>query len=67
MVDESKLNQVCYATRGFDEPWTLESYLAVGGYSALSRSLFEMSPEQVLVRRAQVDHRTDTVKLALVK
>ena len=25
------LNKVCYATLGFDEPWTMENYLRVGG------------------------------------
>jgi len=29
-------------------PRSIDDYLAVGGYSALSKSLFEMSPEQVL-------------------
>ena len=30
------------------DPKSLDDYLALGGYSALSRALFEMSPEQVL-------------------
>jgi NADH-quinone oxidoreductase subunit F len=30
------------------DPKSIDEYLALGGYSALSRSLFEMSPEQVL-------------------
>ncbi len=30
------------------DPKSIGEYLALGGYSALSRSLFEMSPEQVL-------------------
>ncbi|MGB2765203.1 MAG: NADH-ubiquinone oxidoreductase-F iron-sulfur binding region domain-containing protein [Candidatus Aminicenantaceae bacterium] len=30
------------------DPRSIENYLAVGGYSALSKSLFEMSPEKVL-------------------
>ena len=32
-----ELNTVCYATLQFDEPWTLESYLKVGGYEALKK------------------------------
>ena len=28
------IDQVCYATRKFDQPWTLENYLATGGYLA---------------------------------
>jgi NADP-reducing hydrogenase subunit HndC len=30
------------------DPKSIDDYLAVGGYSALAKSLFEMSPEQVL-------------------
>lgn len=30
------------------DPRSIDDYLAVGGYSALSKSLFEMSPEKVL-------------------
>ncbi len=30
-------NEVCYATKQFDEPWTLESYLKTGGYEALKK------------------------------
>lgn len=30
------------------DPKSIDEYLALGGYSALSRSLFDMSPEQVL-------------------
>ena len=30
------------------DPRSIDDYLAVGGYSALSKSLFEMSPEEVL-------------------
>jgi NADH-quinone oxidoreductase subunit F len=42
-------NQVCFTTRHFDEPWTLESYRKIGGYEALRRILTEgMSPEGVV-------------------
>ena len=30
------------------DPRSIDNYLAVGGYSALSKALFEMSPEQIL-------------------
>ena len=26
------MNQVCYTTLQFDEPWTYENYLKIGGY-----------------------------------
>ncbi|WP_435105619.1 NADH-quinone oxidoreductase subunit NuoF [Arhodomonas sp. AD133] len=42
-------NEVCYATLQFDEPWTLENYLKVGGYQALKRVLADgMSREDVI-------------------
>ena len=33
--------QVCFDTLQFDEPWTLENYLKVGGYQALKKILEE--------------------------
>ena len=44
-----ELNTVCYATLQFDEPWTLESYLKVGGYEALKKIVNDnMTQEQVI-------------------
>jgi NADH-quinone oxidoreductase subunit F len=40
----AKLDQVCYATRQFDEPWTLENYRKVGGYEAWSKIINEKIP-----------------------
>ena len=41
--------QVCFDTLQFDEPWTLENYLKVGGYEAWKKILTEkMSPEDVI-------------------
>jgi NADH-quinone oxidoreductase subunit F len=41
------------------DPTSIDDYLAVGGYSALSKSLFEMSPEKVLeeIKNAQLRGR----------
>jgi len=36
-----KLNQVCYNTLQFDEPWTYENYVQLGGYSAWQKILDE--------------------------
>ncbi|MBL4762087.1 MAG: NADH-quinone oxidoreductase subunit NuoF [Gammaproteobacteria bacterium] len=42
-------NQVCYTTLKFAEPWTLESYLKVGGYQAWKKILNEkISPAKVI-------------------
>ncbi len=42
-------NEVCYATLQFDEPWTLDNYLEIGGYEALKKVFTErMPPEDVV-------------------
>ena len=44
-----QLNNVCYETLKFDEPWTLENYISVGGYSAWEKILQEnISPGEVI-------------------
>ena len=44
-----KLNQVCYATLGMDQSWSLENYLKVGGYEALKKVIKDgMTPEAVI-------------------
>ena len=45
----TEINQVCYATLGSDQPWTLESYYRVGGWEAWKKILREkIPPEKVL-------------------
>ena len=40
---------VIYTTHGFDQPWTLESYLKVGGYQALRKVLAEkITPDAII-------------------
>jgi NADH-quinone oxidoreductase subunit F len=40
---------VIYTTSGFDQPWTLENYLKVGGYQALRKVLSEkISPDAII-------------------
>jgi NADH-quinone oxidoreductase subunit F len=42
-------NLVCFQTLGMDEPWTLESYLAVGGYEVWKKILAgKMTPDEVI-------------------
>lgn len=44
-----KINNVCYSTLEFDQPWTLENYKRVGGYVAWEKILHEkISPDEVL-------------------
>ncbi len=43
------VNEVCFATLQYDQPWTMESYLKSGGYQALRKILDEkMSPGDVI-------------------
>ena len=39
MIDESKQNLVCFRTLGKDQPWSLQTYIEVGGYSSLKKIL----------------------------
>ena len=42
-------NEVCFATREFDEPWTYENYLKTGGYEAWDKILADkLAPEEVV-------------------
>jgi NADH-quinone oxidoreductase subunit F len=41
--------QVCFATMQFDEPWTLESYLKIGGYSAWRKILAENTDPSLII------------------
>lgn len=48
MIDKN-INQVCYATLGIEDPWSLDNYFKVGGYEALKKIIHEkVSPEQVI-------------------
>ena len=38
------IDQVCYATRKFDEPWTYENYVALDGYSAWRKVIENKTP-----------------------
>lgn len=48
-MNKDKLNQVCYRTLSYDEPWSLATYQKVGGYTALNRILKEkISREKII-------------------
>jgi NADH-quinone oxidoreductase subunit F len=47
------LNQICYATLQFDQPWTLESYRKVGGYEAWLRVLRERIPPEKIIEEVK--------------
>lgn len=41
--------QVCFRTLQFDQPWTLENYRKVGGYSVWQRILKEKTPPEKII------------------
>jgi len=53
MIDENKLNLVCFRTLAKDEPWSLETYLEVGGYSALKKILNEKTPAEEIIEEVK--------------
>lgn len=47
------LNEVCYKTLEFKEPWTLENYLKIGGYEAWKRILKDKPPRAAIVEEVK--------------
>ncbi|MBE2295210.1 MAG: NADH-quinone oxidoreductase subunit NuoF [Phycisphaerales bacterium] len=42
-------NEVCYRTLGLDRPWSIETYMSVGGYEAWKNILAgQLTPDQVI-------------------
>ena len=52
-MKNDELNQVCYATLRFEEPWTLENYKKVGGYEAWTRILREKIPPEKIIEEVK--------------
>ena len=48
-----QLNSVCYETLKFDQPWTLENYISVGGYSAWEKILQENIPPAEVIEQVK--------------
>ncbi len=47
------LNGVCFETLKFDQPWTLENYLGIGGYSAWEKILQQDIPPADIVEQVK--------------
>ena len=43
-----KQKRLVFGSNGYIDPTSIDDYLAVGGYAALARALFKMSPEEVI-------------------
>ncbi|MDD2893942.1 MAG: SLBB domain-containing protein, partial [Halothiobacillaceae bacterium] len=48
--------QVCFATRQFDQPWTLESYLKTGGYQFWRKILAEKTDPAVIIEELKLSN-----------
>ena len=48
-----KLDQVCFATRQFDQPWTLANYYKVGGYEAWKKLLQDKTPPKDVIEEVK--------------
>ena len=48
-----EMNTVCYATLKFDEPWTFENYLKIGGYEALKKILNDKIPQEQVIEEVK--------------
>ena len=49
-------NEVCFRTLHLDKPWSLESYLAVGGYSYWNRILKEKIAPEVIIEELKASN-----------
>ncbi|MEZ5444236.1 MAG: NADH-quinone oxidoreductase subunit NuoF [Gammaproteobacteria bacterium] len=47
------LNQCCYETLQFEQPWTLENYLRIGGYEAWRSILAERTPPDRVIEEVK--------------
>lgn len=48
--------QVCFATRQFDQPWTLESYLKTGGYQSWRKILAEKTDPALIIEELKLSN-----------
>jgi NADH-quinone oxidoreductase subunit F len=46
-------NQVCFTTLQFEQPWTLENYLKVGGYEAWKKILAEKTSQEDIIEEVK--------------
>lgn len=46
-----QLNQICFRTLQFDQPWTLENYRKVGGYEVLEQILRDKPRQETIIEQ----------------
>jgi NADH-quinone oxidoreductase subunit F len=50
------LNEVCYATFQFEQPWALENYYKVDGYKAWKKILAEKIPPESVIEEVKISN-----------
>jgi len=48
-MSKVELDLTCFATLKFDEPWTLENYRAIGGYTAWEKIVKDRTPPNAII------------------
>lgn len=48
------LNQVCYRTFSYDKPYSLDTYLAVGGYQVWKKILSKKTPPEKIIEELKI-------------
>ena len=51
-----KLNQVCFRTLSYDEPWCIETYRKVGGYQVLEKLLADKITPEAIIEQLKLSH-----------
>lgn len=51
-----KLNQVCFRTLSYDEPWRIETYRKVGGYQVLEKLLADKITPEAIIEQLKLSH-----------
>ncbi|MDD3517891.1 MAG: NADH-quinone oxidoreductase subunit NuoF [Chromatiales bacterium] len=46
-------NQICFTTLHLDQPWSLENYLSLGGYSAWKKIVAEKTPPEDIIEEVK--------------
>jgi NADH-quinone oxidoreductase subunit F len=50
-------NRILFGNNRFVDPKNIDDYIAIGGYGALSKALFQMTPEQILAEVKEANLR----------
>ena len=52
-MNSVEINQTCYETLGYDEPWSLDTYRKIGGYEVWERILSDKVPPGDIIEQVK--------------